>query len=142
MLQQLVDLRSGVDAAKATVKAKLAAEAASMPALRALKSAYVTYIKATFGTSPEALADFGITLKARAPLTTDAQTVANAKRSSTRKARHTMGSKEKKTIKGTVTGVVVTPIDATPVVAPGSPAAPAPSGSSPATTPATPTHTA
>jgi hypothetical protein len=141
-LQQLVDLRSDVDAAKATVKAKVAAEEAAMPSLHAFTSAFVAYIKVAFGASPEALADFGITPKVRTPLTTDAIAAANAKRSSTRKARHTMGTNQKKAIKGTVTGVVVTPIEATPVAAPSSPAAPATSGSSPATAAVTPTRTA
>src|SRR5579863_4633066 len=48
-LQQVVDLRDGVDAAKAATKAKIATEKADMPALRALMSALVSYVKAAFG---------------------------------------------------------------------------------------------
>ena len=66
-LQMLVNLRADVDAAKATTKAKIATEATQMPALRAFMSAFESYVKAAFGTSPDVLADFGITPKARAP---------------------------------------------------------------------------
>jgi hypothetical protein len=109
-LQSVVTLRSDVDAAKATTKAKLAAEAAHMPALRALISATTTYVKAAYGNSPDVLADFGIQTKARVPLTVETKLAAAAKRAATRAARHTMGKQQKKAIKGDVTGVVVTPV--------------------------------
>jgi hypothetical protein len=121
-LQSLVNLRADVDAAKAATKAKIAAEAAASPSLRALRSAFVTYVKAAYGSSPDVLADFGIQPKPRAPLTVEAKAAAVAKRASTRAARHTLGSKQKEEIKGDVTGVVVTPVTASAVAAP----APAP----------------
>ena len=76
------------------------------------------------------LADFGITPKARAPLTVEAKAAAAAKRAATRAARHTMGTQQKKGIKGDVTGVLVTPITAASptVAAPASPTPPATSG--------------
>jgi hypothetical protein len=83
-LQSLVDLRSDVDVAKAVTRAKLAAEQANTPALRTLVSAFVTYVKAAYGTSPDVLADFGITPKARVPLTVEAKVAAVAKREATR----------------------------------------------------------
>jgi hypothetical protein len=144
-LQSIVNLRTDVDAAKATAKAKLAAETAQMPALRTFMSAYVSFIKAAYGTSPDALADFGINPKARAQLTVEAKTAAAAKRKATRAARHTMGSKQKLGVKGDVTGITVTPITAPqpivagPGTAPSSPGAPA---TSTGTTAATVTHTA
>jgi hypothetical protein len=134
-LQSLVDLRNDVDVARAAMRAKLAAEEANTPALRTLMSAFVTYVKAAYGTSPDVLADFGIIPKVRAPLTVEAKVAAVAKREATRAARHTMGTQQKKVIKGAVTGIVVTPITAAPpTVAPSSPAAPATSGSTPAAT--------
>ncbi len=139
-LQQLVDLRSDVDAAKATAKAKLTAEATATPALRAFMSAARSYVKVAFGTSPDVLADFGIYPKARAPLTVEDKALAVAKNAATRAARHTMGSTQKKAIKGTVTGVLVTPITAaTSTVTPqSSPTAPATSvGTTAAPTPHT-----
>jgi hypothetical protein len=124
-LQQLVDLRSAVNAAQASVEAKINAEKAAMTSLLAFQSAYVAFIKVQFGASPEALASFGVHLrKTPAPRTTEEQVTANAKSSSTRKARHTMGSVQKKAIKGTVTGVVVTPIEAAPIATPSAPVAP------------------
>ncbi len=139
-LQTLVNLRDGVDAAKAAAKTKLAAEKADMPALRTFMAAYVAYVKAVFGGSPEVLADFGIHPKARAPLTVEAKAAADAKRKATREARHVMGSKQRKRVKGAVTGVVITPTAAPQPAAP-APASPsAPATSAGTTAPATP-HT-
>jgi hypothetical protein len=59
-LQQVVSLRTDVDTAKATTKAKLAAEKANMPALHTLMGALVTYVKASYGNAPDVLADFGM----------------------------------------------------------------------------------
>jgi cell pole-organizing protein PopZ len=133
-MQSIVTLRSDVDSAKASTKAKLALEAANMPALRTLMAAYVSYLKVTYGGSPDVLADFGIQQKRRATSTVDVKAGAVAKRKATRAARHTMGTQQKKGVKGDVTGVVVTPITAAPstVPAPGSPTPPATSGGGPA----------
>jgi hypothetical protein len=123
-LQSLVNLRADVDAAKAVTKAKIANEATDMPALRVFMNAVESAVMAAFGSSPDVLADFGMSPKPRPVLTVEAKAAAAAKRASTRAARHTMGSKQKKGIKGDVTGVVVTPLTASsPVVAtpPGSP---------------------
>ncbi len=88
-----------------------------MPALRTFMSALVTFIKAGYGGQPDVLADFGIqTPKARAPLTVEARAAASAKRAATRAARNTMGSKQKKGVKGTVVGVTVTPGTAPPPI--------------------------
>jgi hypothetical protein len=124
-LQSIVTLRSDVDAARATARAKVAAERADMPALRAFTGALVAYVKATFGGSPEVLADFGIVPKAPAPRTAVAKAAAAAKGKATRLARGTLGSKQKKAVKGDVVGITVTPVTAAgPVVkAPSSPAA-------------------
>jgi hypothetical protein len=112
-LQAIVNLRNDVDAAKGSLKAKLAAEKADMPALRLFLDAYVSFVKATFSKSPDVLADFGLQpKKARTPLTTEQKAVAAAKRQATRAARHVMGTKQRKAVKGDVTGVVVTPVTA------------------------------
>jgi hypothetical protein len=128
-LQALIDLRSDVDAAKATATAKIANEAAQTPALLALMGALGSYVKATFGSSPDVLADFGLAPKARAQVTVEAKAVAAAKRKATRAARHTMGPKQKKGITGVVPDAIVIPTRASsPVVtttATSSPAAPA-----------------
>jgi hypothetical protein len=123
-LRSIVNLRADVDAARASVKAKLALEASEAETLRAFMGAYVSYVRAAYGTSPDVLATFGLSVKARARLTVEEKVGAVAKSKATRLARHTMGSRQKKAIKGDVTGVVVTPITATPplVTTPGDPA--------------------
>jgi hypothetical protein len=135
-LQAFVNLRRDVDSAKASTKAKLAAETTDMPALRTFIRAFVSFVKAAYGTQPDVLADFGMQPpKPRTPLTVEAKAAAAAKRKATRAARHTMGAQQKKVVKGAVTGIVLTPITAPQPTAtvPGSPSAPAP-GAGPTTT--------
>ncbi len=112
-LQALVHLRKDVDAAKTSTQAKLAAEKADMPQLRTFMDAYVAFVKATFSKSPDVLAEFGLRpRKVATPLTVEQKAVATAKRKATRAARHTMGTKQRRLVKGAVTGVVVTPVTA------------------------------
>jgi hypothetical protein len=126
-LQTLIDLRDAVDAAKKVAATKVAAEKAQAPSLRKFMSAYVTFVKATFGDQPDVLAHFGLApRKAATPLTVEEKTAAAAKRKATRDARHTLGPKQKKDIKGDVTGVTVTPVTAAKPVATTAPATPAP----------------
>jgi hypothetical protein len=128
-LQTLIDLRAAVDDAKAATKAKIIAEAAQAPSLRSQMAAYVAYVKATFGNSPDALADFGLKpRKVRAPLTIDQLADAAAKRAATRAARHTMGPKKKQSVKGTITTIVTPPSASAPA-----PVAPSPVASAPQT---------
>jgi len=116
-LQSIVTLRSDVDTAKAATQAKLAAEASQLPALHGFVTAYESYLRGAYGSQPDVLADFGLQpKKARTPATVAAKATAVAKRTATRAARHTMGSVQKKAVKGDVTGVVVTPV--TSAVAP------------------------
>jgi hypothetical protein len=122
-LQALVDLRSGVDTAQAAAKAKLAVEAAQAPALRAFTRQFRAFVKASFASSPDVLADFGIASKSRVPRTVEEKAAAAAKSAATRSARHTMGARQKKGVKGDVIGVLVIPTKApaTTVAAPSSP---------------------
>ncbi len=139
-LQALVNLRDDVNAAKASTKAKLVVEKAEMPALHAHMGAFVTFVKAAFANQPDVLADFGIHPKARTPLTVEAKTAAAAKRRATRAARNTKSAKQKKSIKGAVVGITVTPITAPQptVTEPSSPSPHAPSTGT--TTAPTPPH--
>jgi hypothetical protein len=106
-LQTLVDLRTAVDAAKALTQAKLVAEQTQAPALRTLQAALVAFVRATFGDAPDRLAEFGLSpRKARTPLTIEQHAVAAAKAKATRAARHTMGKRQKKDVKGTITTIV------------------------------------
>lgn len=126
-LQALVDLRTAVLAAQASAKARVSEETAQSPPLHVLMSACTAYVRASYLNMPDVLADFGLQTRTRVPLTVEAKTVAVAKRAATRAARHTMGSQQRKGIKGDVTGVTVTPIVATPPAPPPSPIKPSPS---------------
>jgi hypothetical protein len=142
-LQKVVQLQADVDAARAATKAKVAAMAAQMPALRTIMSALVQFIRAAFGNQPDVLADFGLEpRKVATPLTVEQKATAAAKRAATRAKRNTMGAVQKKSVKGTVTGVTITPItpsDATETVAPvtATPAAPIPGAATGGGTPHT-----
>jgi hypothetical protein len=126
-LQTRIDLRTAVDDSKAATKAKIVAEAAQTPALRSQMAAYVAYVKATFGASPDVLADFGLKpKKARAPLTIDQLAAAAEKRAATRAARHTMGPKKRLSVKGTITTIVTPPSASTPAPVATSPVVSAP----------------
>ena len=129
-LQTLIDLRTAVDTAKAATQAKLADERAQAPLLQSRMAALVAYVKTAFSNSPDVLADFGLTpKKAKAPLTIAQQAAAAAKRAATREARHTMGTKQKKQVKGTITTIVASS-DASKA---SQPVAPAPVASAPIT---------
>jgi hypothetical protein len=109
-LQTLIDLRQAVDDARSALKTKIMAQAAQAPALRSQMAALVAIVKASYGPSPDILADFGLEpKKARAPLTIDQMATAAAKRAATRAARHTMGPKQKQKVKGTITTIVSPP---------------------------------
>jgi len=117
-LQAFANLRASVDTAKAAVKAALTDEASQGPAMRAFVQAFIAFVRAAFGNSPDVLADFGLApKKARKVLTAAEQAAATAKRNATRAARGTRGKKAKLAVKGNVTGVTVTPVTAPPAPA-------------------------
>lgn len=102
-LQTLIALRKGVSDARATLEAKLAAEAAQAPTLREFMLAFVAFVKATFSKSPDVLADFGLApKKARTPLTAEETVAKVAKGKATRQARGTMGRKKKLLVRNEV----------------------------------------
>jgi hypothetical protein len=110
-LSSFATLRDDVDAARATFKAKLADEKAQLPALREFFLAFVAYVKAAYGNSPDILADFGVQPKrARKAMTVEERAAANAKRQATRAARGIIGKRKRAGVKGDVQGVVVTPV--------------------------------
>jgi len=143
-LQALVTLRTNANAAKAAAEAKLATEEAQLAPLRSFMATFVAFLRAAFSNSPDVLADFGLKAKKEpTPQTAEAKAAATVKRAATRAARGTKGPKAKKSVKGAVTGIVVTPITAgAPVVAPPNAptaqASPAPSATAPTGT--TPPH--
>jgi hypothetical protein len=135
-LQKVAELRTATTDAQASAKAKVAAEETLLPPLLLFMAAYAAFVKATFGTQPDVLADFGLApKKARKPLTTAQKAAAKAKADATRLARGTKGPVAKLGTVGNVVGVTVTPITASPDPVPAAkPAASTtvPGGSAPA----------
>ena len=103
LLQSFVDLLNSVITARGPYLEALKNETAKAPALRAIVSAFRAYVVATFGNSPQVLADFGIApRKAPLPKTAQEKVIAVEKSAATRAARHTMGKRQKAKVKGTV----------------------------------------
>ncbi len=122
-LQSLGNAIAAADAAKAkwndALKIMQDERAKVAPVIRS----YQSYLVSLVGNAPSTLADYGLVpRKVPAPLTVEQKAAAAAKGAATRAARHTMGTVQKKGVKGNVTGVVVTPISI-----------PSPSAASPAT---------
>jgi len=114
-LRTIVALRAAVDDSKAATKGRLAEEAAAMPSLRGFMAAFEMHVRAAYGNAPDVLADFGLEPKnVPDPAKTLDKAAAVAKRAATRKARHTMGSRQKQAVKGGVTGVTVIPVTSAP----------------------------
>ena len=112
-LLKVVQLQQEVDDARTATKAKVAAMEAQMAALLTVMRGFVQFLRATFGNQADVLADFGLLpRKAATPLTVEQKAAAAAKREATRVKRNTMGPVQRKKVKGTVTGVVITPIAA------------------------------
>jgi len=131
LMQDFVNTREAVETSKAATRAKVETERNQAPSQIAVATAFTRIVRGTFGSSADALADFGLAPpKARTPMTAEAKAIAVAKREATRKARGTMGKNQKKGIKGNVTAsLVVTPASgSTSVATPASPTGNAPTG--------------
>jgi hypothetical protein len=130
LLQSVADAITSLNAAQASardaVKTAQGVEAKAAPVIRD----YRRFVLATFGTSIQQLADFGMQPpKARAPRTVEQKATTAAKLRATRKARGTTSKKQKLAIKGDVTGITVTPVT-TPQAAPSPAPQPASNASS------------
>ncbi len=161
-------LQSRIDSAKTALSTRATWQTAIRTdrTLRDTTKTYVSGVKqgllVAFAGQLDTLADFGLTARAKPVRTPEEKIAAAAKAKATREARHTMGSKQKAAIKGTVTPTapatvapaaptpnpttspvspVTPPVPATP-----SPVTPAPTApTSPPVTPASaeaPTHNA
>ena len=91
---------------------------------------YREWVAVTYAGSPTLLADYGVSPpKARTPLTAEQKAAAAVKRAATRLARGTLGSVQKKGVKGDVVGITVTPVISTAAkpgeAVPAAPTAPA-----------------
>jgi len=106
LMQDFVNTREAVEGSKAATKAKIEAERTQAPSQIAVINAFERIVRGSFGTSADALADFGLALpKARTPLTAEQKAVAAAKRLATRKARGTMGKQQKLPLRRGTSGI-------------------------------------
>jgi hypothetical protein len=119
LLQGLATATASADSAKASWQDALKNAGDAKAKVGPVIQAYRSWLVTTYGNAPALLADYGVTpRKVRAPLDTAQQAAALEKRAATRAARHTMGTKQKKQIKGTVPAITTTPPAAPPVTAP------------------------
>jgi hypothetical protein len=142
LFQTSMQLADAATQAQASFHAATTAVRDQQKNLRQFRIGFRHFLENTF-TDPGILAEFGLTPRKVATKSSETKAAAAAKNVATRKARNTMGSKQKKAIKGDVTGVVVTPItvpkaEAHPAPAPAAPASPAPTNAPAATPPQTP----
>jgi hypothetical protein len=141
LLQSLADALGAVDSAKASWQDALKNAADVKAKVGPVVQAYRSWVVATYGNAPSTLADYDVTpRKVPTPLNAEQLVVKAQKAKATRTARNTMGSKKKKSVKGTVPAAVPTtsPAASPPAAAP-SPVASAPSqGTSGAAAPRTP----
>ena len=135
-MQDFVNTRDAVEAAQAAAKAKVQTERSQSTSQIAIIRGFEAFVRATFGTKADVLADFGLAPpKVRVPRTAEEKAVSAAKSAATRKARGTMGKNQKKSVKGSITAkLVVTPVTTSPVSPPV--ATPAPATSTPSAAPA------
>jgi hypothetical protein len=144
-LKVLEDALTAVDAAHSGTRDAVSALRAAETKVAPLLRDYRSFLRATFSTASTQLADFGLApLKARKPLDSEQRAAATAKLRATRKARGTTSKKQKLAVKGSVTGVVVTPVtNAGPSPSPtAAPAGPAPAPTLGAPAPASPPQAA
>ena len=94
--------------ARVLVQAERAAHAKALPLVRSLK-ALVTATHGATQAASELLEDFGYRPRKRAARTVEQVAEAKRKAAATRKARHTMGPKQKKLVKGEIPGESLPP---------------------------------
>jgi hypothetical protein len=120
-LQASIDAADATNATEAVFHKAVATERAANA--RLTPSGLKTFVMAQYKTSPDTLAEFGLTPPTRR--VPDAATVAGAveKRAATRTARHTMRKRQKESVKGTVPEPTPSvPVASAPVAAPPVPA--------------------
>jgi hypothetical protein len=128
-LQSLVDAFTAVNEVHARTKDAVRTLRNTETTVAPLLRDYKRFLHATFSTATAMLAEFGLQpLKARKPLDSAQRATAAAKAKATRKARGTMGKKQKLAVQGDVTSVEITPVrvatSPSPSAAPAEPGAP------------------
>jgi len=103
VFRDAVDALGAIQAARAALAAAIAKERATARRVQALMPRIVAYVGERFGSSADVFADFGWKLpKKPGPKTTAAKLAGLVKGQATRKARRTMGKRQRKQVKGWV----------------------------------------
>lgn len=123
LFTSLADAIAAADSAKASAKQAVAAARAVRVKVGPVMQDLLRFLLVTFRTADSILADFGIQPTGAKTKTAEEKAAAAAKAKSTREKRGIVGKRKRASVKGDVTGVVMTPITDAP--APQPPAAPA-----------------
>jgi hypothetical protein len=102
-LDSRADLARQRAATKAAMGRRATAEAARLEADRALKA----WVTNEFGIESTEATDFGFPPAKKPQITVEAKALAVARRKATREARHTMGTRQKAEIRGTLAAAAV-----------------------------------
>jgi hypothetical protein len=106
LLQGLADAIAKVDGAKAAWQDALTSLDDEHTKVVLVLRGYQSLLLATYGNAPATLADYGLTpRKGPTPPSADVKAAAVAKRVATRKARHTMGKKQKLPLRRGTSGI-------------------------------------
>lgn len=145
--QIIVQLNTFITAAEATKAARqqwltaVAGERSTLSDVTPLRQSIRSILQGRFGKEGPALSSFGFSPTKPVKKTVQIKAAAAVKTAATREARHTMGTVQKKTVKGDVVGIAVTPLVASPPkpasdasVASSPTPSPSPSPASPAAT--------
>ena len=100
--QRSLDTRAACSTKRAEMKAALSDRAAAEAQRREADRALKAYVVNQFGVSSQEAMNFGFPPPKTAARSVDSKALAVARAKATRKARHTMGRKQKEQIKGTV----------------------------------------
>jgi hypothetical protein len=123
-------IQGRIDASNAAVKAEAAraaatqAEKAELTGTANLVSSLRALVMGMYSLSPDVLAAFGLVPRKRTAPSAATKAAAAAKSAATRKARGTLGKKQKQSVHGTVAAPAPAPAPA-PALAPAAPAKPA-----------------
>ena len=115
LLQQLIDVVTRSDAAKAEWKDALKSMKDGKATIVPVLGAFHAFVVNRFGNAPSTLEDFGIApRKVPTPLTAEQKAAAAVKRKATRQARHIVGKKQRAKIQAPAATTATTPAPGTP----------------------------
>jgi hypothetical protein len=115
-LEGFLQLHAQKEAAKATARSAVQALTKADPEITRFAVACGEAVRQVLGKNSPLLANFGLTIPSRKTPSTETQVLANAKRAATRLARKTMGSVQRKAVKGVPVLSVTVSTDAEPSV--------------------------